>query len=262
MTAARDDTNTEQGSGSSDDLAHVDADLATRDYSRRGVATSDGTIRVVLIDDHTIVRAGLKALLRSAPDVAVVGEAKSGDEAVALVARTGADVVVMDLDMAHGDGAMATRALARDAPSVRVLILTMHAEQERLLGLLKDGARGYLSKDAAQRELLDAIRVVASGDIYVRPSVARMLAAAIASPPKAADQAASRYESLSDRERAVLRLVAEGFNGPEIGLRLAITAKTVDTYKQRIENKIGLAHRSDYVRFAVDAGLLGRSADS
>jgi DNA-binding NarL/FixJ family response regulator len=257
MTAARDDTNTEQGSGSSDDLAHVDADLATRDYSRRGVATSDGTIRVVLIDDHTIVRAGLKALLRSAPSPCAMS--RSMTTTSAPVRATSATASSPDL---ASPTTATSGALARDAPSVRVLILTMHAEQERLLGLLKDGARGYLSKDAAQRELLDAIRVVASGDIYVRPSVARMLAAAIASPPKAAGQAASRYESLSDRERAVLRLVAEGFNGPEIGLRLAITAKTVDTYKQRIENKIGLAHRSDYVRFAVDAGLLGRSADS
>lgn len=261
MAIARDGTNAEQGIGSSDDLAHVGADLAARGYSRRGVSTSDRTIRVVLIDDHTIVRSGLKALLRGAPDIVVVGEAESGNEAVALVARTGADVVVMDLDMAHGDGATATRALAREAPSARVLILTMHAEQERLLGLLKDGARGYLAKDVAQRELLDAIRVVASGDVYVRPSVARMLAAAIASPPKAADQATSRYESLSDRERTVLQLVAQGFNGPEIGVRLAITAKTVDTYKQRIEDKLGLAHRSDYVRFAVNAGLLGKPAE-
>jgi DNA-binding NarL/FixJ family response regulator len=143
----------------------------------------------------------------------VVGEAESGGDAVALVARTGADVVVMDLDMADGDGATATRALAREAPSARVLILTMHAEQERLLGLLRDGARGYLAKDAAQRELLDAIRVVASGDVYVRPSVARMLAAAIASPRRSPSHAASRYESLSERERTVLRLVAEGSTG-------------------------------------------------
>lgn len=261
MAAVRDGTDAEQGSGSPDDLAQVGADLAARDYSRRGVSTGEGTIRVVLIDDHTIVRSGLKALLRGAPDIVVVGEASSGAEAVALVTRTSADVVVMDLDMAHGDGATATRALAREAPAARVLILTMHSEQERLLGLLRDGARGYLAKDTAQRDLLDAIRVVASGEVYVRPSVARLLAAAIASPPKAADGAASRYESLSDRERSVLRLVAEGFNGPEIGVRLAITAKTVDTYKQRIEDKLGLAHRSDYVRFAVDAGLLGKAAD-
>jgi two-component system, NarL family, response regulator NreC len=140
-----------------------------------------------------------------------------------------------------------------------VLILTMHTEQEKLLPLLNDGARGYLAKAAAARELLEAIRVVAAGDVYVRPSVARMLAAEALPKPKATAPAATRYETLSDRERTVLRLVAEGFNGPEIGARLDITAKTVDTYKQRIADKLGLSHRSDYVRFALDAGLLGRS---
>jgi two-component system, NarL family, response regulator NreC len=239
------------------DLARVGADLATRGYARRGVSTSDETIRVALIDDHTIVRSGLRALLRGAPDIVVVGEAASGSEAVALVTRTGADVVVMDLDMPGGDGATATRALSREVPSVKVLILTMHTEQERLLPLLNDGARGYLAKDAADRELLDAIRVVASGDVYVRPAVARLLASAVVPQPKPAESKAGRYESLSDRERTVLGLVAEGFNGPEIGTRLGITAKTVDTYKQRIEDKLGLSHRSDYVRFALNAGLLG-----
>jgi DNA-binding NarL/FixJ family response regulator len=235
----------------------VGADLATHDYARRGVSTSDRTIRVALIDDHTIVRSGLKALLRGATDMVVVGEAASGSEAVALAKRTGADVVVMDLDMPGGDGATATRALAREAPEVKVLILTMHTEQERLLPLLNDGARGYLAKDAADRELLDAIRVVAIGDVYVRPSVARLLASAVVAPAKPVDSTVVRYESLSERERTVLGLVAEGFNGPEIGSRLGITAKTVDTYKQRIEDKLGLSHRSDYVRFALSAGLLG-----
>jgi len=237
-------------------LARVATDLASHAYARRGVSTSEQTIRVALIDDHTIVRAGLKALLRGAPDIVVVGEAASGSEAVALATRTGADVVVMDLDMPGGDGASATRALAREAPSVRVLILTMHTEEERLLPLLDDGARGYLAKDAADRELLDAIRVVASGDIYVRPSVARLLASAIVPTAKPATSMAGRYEGLSERERTVLQLVAEGFNGPEIGARLGITAKTVDTYKQRIQDKLGLSHRSDYVRFALEAGLL------
>jgi DNA-binding NarL/FixJ family response regulator len=257
MTSTSDGTKRPDAGDIPRDLAQVGADLATHSYARRGVSTSDETIRVALIDDHTIVRSGLKALLRGAPDIVVVGEASSGSEAVALVTRTGADVVVMDLDMPGGDGAAATRALSREAPWVKVLILTMHTEQERLLPLLNDGARGYLAKDAADRELLDAIRVVASGDIYVRPAVARLLAQAIVPQPKPADSMSRRYASLSDRERTVLGLVAEGFNGPEIGTRLGITAKTVDTYKQRIEDKLGLSHRSDYVRFALDSGLLG-----
>jgi two-component system, NarL family, response regulator NreC len=259
VIASHDSSRGPAAEGAAGDLARLGADLASRGYSRRGVSTSSETIRVALVDDHLVVRSGLKALLRVAPDIVVVGEASSGPEAVALARRVGVDVIVMDLDMDGGDGASATRALAREAPAVRVLILTMHTEQEKLLALLNDGARGYLAKDAAERELLDAIRVVAAGDVYVRPSVARMLAAAIVPRPKAAESAATRYETLSDRERTVLKLVAEGFNGPEIGAQLDITAKTVDTYKQRIEDKLGLSHRSDYVRFALDAGLLGRS---
>jgi DNA-binding NarL/FixJ family response regulator len=234
----------------------VGADLAAQSYTRRGVRTSDETIRILLVDDHTIVRSGLKALLRSASDIAVVGECSSGAEVVALAARTGANVVVMDLDMPGGDGATATRDLAREVPSARVLILTMHTEQDRLLPLLTVGARGFLAKDAVAGELVDAIRVVAAGEVYVRPEVARLLANAIVSPPQATDSPATQFESLSERERSVLRLVAEGYNGPEIGVRLGINAKTVDTYKQRIERKLGLSHRSDYVRFAAKAGLL------
>jgi len=241
-------------------LAEAGATLAARPYARRGVSPTGDPIRVILADDHKLLRQGVKALLRNAPDIVIVGEASSGDEAVALAERQHPNVVVMDLDMAGGDGATATRTLAREAPSVRVLILTMHNEEERLLPLLSDGARGYLAKNTADTELVDAIRVVASGDIYVRPSVARLLAAQVVQKSdRHTENAADRFATLSDRERTVLRLVAEGFNGPEIGEQLHITAKTVDTYKQRIEEKIGLSHRTAYVRFAIDAGLLNGS---
>jgi DNA-binding NarL/FixJ family response regulator len=239
-------------------LAETGAALASRPYARRGVSPSSEPIRVLLADDHKLMRSGLKALLRGAADIVVVGEASSGDEAVAIATRLLPNVVVMDLDMAGGDGASATRTLATDAPSIRVLILTMHTEEERLLPLLGDGARGYLAKTTAETELVDAIRVVAAGDIYVRPTVARLLAAQVAHKPKRADTAEARFATLSDRERTVLRLVAEGYNGPEIGEQLHITAKTVDTYKQRIQEKIGVGHRTAYVRFALEAGLLNK----
>lgn len=242
---------------SSGTLAEIGTALAARPYARRGVSTSGDTIHVVLADDHTILRSGLKAVLRSAPDIVVVGEASTGEEAVQVARRTGANVVVMDLDMPGAGGAAATRVLAEQSPAIRVLVLTMHNERERLLPLLRDGARGYLAKDAADRELIDAIRAVAAGEVYVRPSVARLLASSLVSQLPSPRSPASRFETLSDRERAVLRMVAEGFNGPEIGARLGITAKTVDTYKQRIEDKLGLTHRTEYVRFAIDAGLLG-----
>jgi DNA-binding NarL/FixJ family response regulator len=239
-------------------LASLGAALAERPYARRGVGQSAATIRIILVDDHTVVRQGLHALLRTAPDIVVVGEADSGPAAVKLAAQVAPDVVVMDLDMPGGDGATATRTLAATATPPKVLILTMHAEDEYLIELLQHGARGFLTKEAADRELVDAIRVVAAGDVYVRPTVARLLAARLnpARHRTPADEMREQFETLSDRERTVLRLIATGYNGPEIGEQLGITAKTVDTYKQRIHEKVGLAHRTDYVRFAATIGLL------
>jgi DNA-binding NarL/FixJ family response regulator len=239
-------------------LAEVSATLAARPYARRGVTPSGDTVRVMLVDDHAIVRAGLKAFLHRIPDIDVVAEATSGEDAVALATRLRPDVVVMDLNMERGDGLTATQVLAEQAPEVRVLILTMHTERERLLPLLQAGARGYLAKDAADRELVDAIRAVAGGEVYVRPSVARLLATEVAPVVDPEDGPRARFARLSEREQSVLRMVAEGYSGPEIGERLGITAKTVDTYKQRIDEKLGVAHRTEYVRFALDAGLLER----
>ena len=240
-------------------LAEAGAALASRPYARRGIAFSDRRIRVLIADDHTVVRRALHYFLqRAASDIEVIAEASGGREAVEIAVRLAPDVVVMDLDMADGDGESSTRTLRERLPDTRVLVLTVHAEEERLLPLLRAGARGFLSKSAADQDLVDAIRVVATGDIYLRPQVARRLAAlGDAAQPPPSEQAA-RCELLSGRERAVLQLTAEGYNGPEIGERLGITAKTVDTYKQRIEDKIGLTHRSAYVRFALESGLLHR----
>ena len=134
------------------------------------------SIRVLLADDHTVVRAGLKAVLKSAPDIEVVGEARTGAEAVMLAERTRPDVVVMDLDMPDGDGLAATKEIAAKGLPVRVLVVTMHAEEDYLVTLLQVGAVGYLVKSAADRELVDAVRAAAHGDMYVRPAAARILA--------------------------------------------------------------------------------------
>jgi DNA-binding NarL/FixJ family response regulator len=220
---------------------------------------SPETIRVLLVDDHAIVRDGLRALLKLAPDIQVVGEASNGIEAVEVARRTAPDVVVMDLDMPGGNGEAATIELSHFDPAPKVLILTMHAEEERLVPLLKDGARGYLAKDCADRDLIDAIRVVASGEFFVRPTVARILAANAIHRRSTSPTEEQRklFETLSNRERAVLRHVASGYSGVEIGRMLGITPKTVDTYKTRIGQKLGFTHRTDYVRFALRLGLLG-----
>jgi len=217
---------------------------------------SEKNIRVMLVDDHAIVREGLSLVLRNAPDISVVAEAGDGVTALALARRSPPDVVVLDLDMPRGDGETALAELQRAVPNVRVLILTVHAEQERLLALLAAGAHGYLSKEAASRDLVDAIRVVAAGEVYVRPAAARLLAAAIV-PHQTADSAHEKFQSLSEREQNVLRMVAEGYNGAEIARHFSLSSKTVDAYKHRIRDKLGLQHRTDYVRFAIEAGILG-----
>ena len=228
-------------------------------YVRRGVPVANDIIRVLLVDDHAILRDGLRALLRSAPDIQVVGEAANGSDAISAVQRSAPDVVLMDLDMPGIDGTTATREIAALDPAPKVLILTMHTEEERLVPLLKDGARGFLSKDCAERDLIDAIRVVASGEFYVRPNVARILAAN-AMPrhqESSIDDDRRKLELLSARERSVLQRVAEGYSGVEIARMLDITPKTVDTYKTRIGQKLGFTHRTDYVRFALRLGLIG-----
>jgi DNA-binding NarL/FixJ family response regulator len=240
---------------SSDKHPALSAGLATQPFAHRGASMSNDTIRVLLADDHSMVREGLRLLLRLASDIAIIGEAADGATTVMLAQRFTPHVVVLDLDMPGSDGVMALRELQRTAPDVRVLILTMHAEQEHLVQLLETGARGYLTKDGASRDLVEAIRVVASGEVYVRPTAARMLASAVV-PQRAAETARGRFKMLSDREQTILRMVAQGYSGAEIARALRISSKTVDAYKHRIEDKVGLSHRTHYVRFGIEAGIL------
>jgi DNA-binding NarL/FixJ family response regulator len=216
---------------------------------------SEDQIRVVLADDHAIVRAGLKAILGAARDIAVVGEASNGRDAVALSARFRPHVVVMDLTMGEMDGIAATRLIVGTENAPRELVLTMHPEDDYLVPQLEAGASGYLVKSAADRDLVDAVRAVARGELYVRPSAARVLARELKKKEEAASDR-SRYEKLTERERDVLRMTAEGYSAPEIGEKLHISPKTVDTYKQRVNEKLGLAHRPDYVQFALRIGIL------
>jgi len=212
-------------------------------------------IRVVLVDDHAVVRAGLKAVLGTAKDIDVVGEAKNGREALGIIERVRPDVVVMDLSMDEMDGAAATREIVARKMPCRILILTMHTEEESLVPLLEAGASGYLVKSAADRELVDAVRAVANGDPYLQAGAARALAKEFKKREEGASER-SRFEELSNREKEILKLVASGFSAPEVGAQLKISPKTVDTYKQRINEKLGLHHRSDYVKFALKLNLL------
>jgi DNA-binding NarL/FixJ family response regulator len=237
-------------------LAQLGTHLVARSHAVRTAPIGDAIIRVIVVDDHTLVREGLRVLLQEAPDIGVVGEAESGVAALELVRRVMPDVVLLDLDMPGGDGESVLSEMLRQQPPLRVLVLTMHPEQARLVSLLGGGARGYLTKEAASRELVEAIRAVAAGEVYVRPVVARLLAGAMASKG-AAVSARDRFRTLSDREATVLRLVAEGYSGAEIARQLGVSTKTVDAYKHRIHDKVGLQHRTEYVRFAIEAQILG-----
>ena len=218
-------------------------------------------IRIILADDHAVVRAGLRAILGTARDISVVAEASNGLEAIAAAAREPADVIVMDLSMGQLDGISATRQIVSAGSPAKVLVLTMHAEEEYLLAALDAGASGYLVKNAAARELMDAIRALAHGDMYVQPTAVRVLAGRVQRNTPG-DEERGRLALLSDRERDVLRLVAEGHSGSMIGEKMQISAKTVDTYKQRINEKLGLAGRPAYVRFALRVGLLTAEANN
>lgn len=214
-------------------------------------------IRVILVDDHAVVRAGVKAVLGSAKDIEVVGEASNGREGIALAERLDPDVVVMDLSMGEMDGITASVAMVEKKLRAKILILTMHAADAYLVKVLEAGASGYLVKSVADRELVDAVRALAHGDMYVQPTSARALAQGLIRKAEHADER-EKFEKLTERERDVLRYVAGGFSAPEIGEKLFISPKTVDTYKQRINEKLGLAHRSDYVSFALKLGLLNQ----
>jgi DNA-binding NarL/FixJ family response regulator len=216
---------------------------------------SGDTISVILADDHRVVRAGLKAVLSTAKDITVLTEASNGREAVSLTERFKPDVLLLDISMPDLDGLGVLKELAAKELPTRVLVLTMHAEEQYLVQALELGAAGYLMKSAADRELVDAVHAVARGDMYVQPSGGRLLARGVNRSGQVADDRA-RYEKLTERERDVLRLVAAGYSAPEIGEQLFISPKTVDTYKQRINEKLDLDHRADYVKLALKLGLL------
>jgi two-component system response regulator NreC len=210
-------------------------------------------ISVLLVDDHAMFRAGIKALLEAAGKVAVVGEASSGDEAVDKVRELKPDVVVMDLSMPGSNGLEATRRIAALELDTNVLVLTVHAEEEYLVPVVEAGASGYLTKTSADTDLLEAIRVVARGQVFLPPKATTLLLKQY----KAAESSEEvSLKDLSTREQEVLALTAEGYSSREIGKKLFISPKTVDTYRSRIMDKLGLSHRSDLVRFALRVGLL------
>jgi DNA-binding NarL/FixJ family response regulator len=213
-------------------------------------------IRVLIADDHATFRAGLHALLGTAPDMSVVAEAASGDAAVETARRVQPDVVLMDLEMPGIDGVEATRRIADASPHVAVLVLTMYEDEDSVFDALRAGARGYVLKGAQRTELLRAIRAVASGEAIFGPSVARRLVAYLgrARPPEIAGAA---FPELTEREREILELVAQGRSNAEITSQLVVSPKTVRNHVSNIFAKLQVRDRAEAIVRARQAGLGG-----
>jgi DNA-binding NarL/FixJ family response regulator len=204
-------------------------------------------IRVLIADDHNIVRDGLKRILAATPDLQVAAEASSGDEALAAVKANDYDVAMLDMSMPGLSGIDLIKRLKLEKPKLRILVLSMHGESQYAARALKAGAAGYLSKDSVAEVLLGALRKIAAGGVHIGDAAAASLLQAGDKPP---------HESLSDREFEVMRLLVEGLGPTEIGERLHLSVKTVSTHKTRILDKLGLGSTAELVRYAMEHRLV------
>jgi two-component system response regulator NreC len=209
--------------------------------------------RVLIADDHAIVRAGLRALLGDEKDMELVGEASGGYEAIELVEKTHPDVLVLDLSMPDLDGISVTRKIHPGFPDLYILILTLHEDKALLKEAIKAGAAGYILKKAAESELISAIRVILRGDLYVDPSMVRGL---LSDSKQSAPPQFASPESLTPRETEILKLIVEGYTNRQIGEHLTISIRTVEGHRANIADKLGLHSRLELVRYAREHGLI------
>ncbi len=207
-------------------------------------------IRVLVADDHTLIRDGLRQILAAAPGIDVTAEAATGDEALALVKTNEFDLALVDMSMPGLAGIALIKRLKLERPALRILVLSMHAETQYAARALKAGASGYLTKDSASEQLLVAIRKIATGGIYITDAAA----ASLIQGPSVQDRPA--HEQLSDREFEIFRLLAAGQGPTAIAERLHLSVKTVSTHKMHILEKLNLGNAGEMVRYALEHGLL------
>jgi two-component system, NarL family, response regulator NreC len=213
-------------------------------------------IKILLVDDHAVVRSGLKMLLNTNPEMEVIGEASEGNEGIKKALKLKPNVVVMDLSMPHGkDGLSATGELKKQMPEVNILILTMHDDEEYLFRAVQAGASGCILKSAPHDELMSAIESVANGNAYLHPAATKRLMEEYLGSLKTGTN--DTYNLLSDREKEVLTLIAKGYSNKEIAQQLVISVKTVETHKGNLMEKLQMKTRPELVEFAVKKGLLG-----
>jgi two-component system response regulator NreC len=213
------------------------------------------TIKIALVDDHEIVRAGLRLLIQAQEDMQIVGEAENGLQAVELCHNASPDVVIMDITMPGPSGLEVTRQIKQQHPNIHVLALTIHEGEQYFFEMLNAGASGYVPKRAAPTDLVAAIRAVSSGEVYLHPSVAKTLVNDYLQRVQMGWERAS-YDGLTEREQQVLKMIAEGLMNKEIADKLSISVRTVERHRENIMGKLNLHTRAELVRYAVDKGLI------
>jgi two-component system response regulator NreC len=209
--------------------------------------------RVVIADDHAIVRAGLRALIHDEIGMDLIGEATGGYEAIELVEKNQPEVLVLDISMPDLDGISVTRKLKPNFPDLRILILTLHEDEAMLKEAIKAGASGYILKRAAESELISAIQIILRGDMYVDPSMLRSL---LTEPKPVSPQQSAPVETLTLRETEILKLIVDGFTNRQIGEHLNISIRTVEGHRANISEKLGLHSRLELVRYARQHGMI------
>lgn len=213
-------------------------------------------IRILLVDDHVVLRAGLRMLLSADAEITIVGEAETGREGVRLAQELRPDVVLMDISMPDMNGIEATRRIKERLPDIAILALTMHEDDQYFFEMLAAGASGYVPKRAAPNDLISAIHAVRNGGMFLFPSVARLLVDDYLHKRDRVNPTTERLEELTEREREVLTLIAEGRNNQEIADALVISVKTVSRHRENIMSKLNLHSRVELVRYAIEKGLI------
>jgi two-component system response regulator NreC len=224
-------------------------------------------ITVLLVDDHDVVRTGLRSYLETQPGVQVIGEARDGEEAIRYAMELRPQIILMDISMPRVDGLEATRKIKSSSPEALILALTVHEDKQYFIEMLAAGAAGYMTKQAAADELVAAIKSVAAGNIYLQPALARWLLedyqrlsnqehTTPRNVPENHDDRFIGLDVLSARERQVLEMVAQGLNNDKIGAQLELSPKTIARHRERIMNKLNMHSRTELVKFAIRSGLI------
>lgn len=211
-------------------------------------------IKIMIADDHTIVRQGMRKLLETYPELQIVGESQDGDETIELVKKLLPEIIIMDISMPGLNGLEATREIKKRSPEIKILILTMHAEKEYIFKILQSGASGYLLKGSAIDELVTAIHAVDRGESYLSPPISKSIIEDYVGGRQKSRGSVTRSQPLTTREREVLQLIAEGHTSKSIATQLSLSSKTIETHRSHIMQKLNIHNAAGLIRYAIQRG--------